>query len=151
MHLGRPWLALCLALAVHIADEAHNGFLPVYNDAVRAIEELFPLLPAPSLSLALWLGLMVAMVAGLTALLPVVHRGAPWTRVATIGVALVALANVSGHAGASLLAGCVLPGTYSAPILTVAGVYALIRAWRWKPEIDTSEHTPSLQKEGAQE
>lgn len=140
---------LCLALAVHVADEAHNGFLPVYNDAVRAIEELFPLLPAPSLSLTLWLGLTVAMVGGLTALLPVVRRGAPWTRVATIGVALVALANVTGHTGGSLLAGCVLPGTYSAPLLAAAGVYGLIRAWRWRPDTEADRNIHSLQKEGA--
>jgi hypothetical protein len=132
--IGRPWLALCLALAIHIADEAFNGFLPAYNDAVQAISELFPFVPAPRLTLAVWLGLTVALVAGLTALLPFAYRGAPWMRTATIGVSLIALANVSGHAGGSLMAGHLMPGVYSTPILAVAGLYALIRAWRWNPE-----------------
>lgn len=127
-------MVLCLALAVHVADEAFNGFLPVYNDAVRAIGELFPFVPAPRLTLAVWLGLTVALVAALTALLPFAYRGVAWMRTATIGVSLIALANVTGHAGGSLMAGRLMPGVYSTPLLAAAGAYGLVRAWRWRPE-----------------
>ncbi len=72
----------------------------------------------------------VALVAGLTALTPLAYKGSVWMRRATMGVAIVALANVSGHVGGSLLAGRVMPGAYSAPLLAVVGVYALVRAWR---------------------
>jgi hypothetical protein len=63
-------------------------------------------------------------------------------RVATMGVALVALANVTGHAGGSMLAGHVLPGVYTAPLLVAAGIYALVAAWRWRPNDARESGTP---------
>jgi len=131
--IGRPWLALCFALAVHVAEEAFIGFLPFYSDATRAVSELLPFVTSPSLVLAasMWTG--VAFVAILTALAPLAYRGASGMRVATIGVALIALANVSGHIVGSVLAGQALPGVYTTPLLAVVGIYALVSAWRWKP------------------
>ena len=131
--IGRPWLALCFCLTVHVAEEAFTGFLPFYSDATRAVSELFPYVTSPSLVLAASMWLSVAFVATLTALTPFAYRGASWMRVATIGVALIALANVSGHIGGSMLAGCALPGVYTTPLLAVVGVYALVFAWRWNP------------------
>ncbi len=133
--LGRPWLALCFCLTVHVAEEAFTGFLPVYGDATRAVGELFPYIASPSLALAVSMWMGVAFIAVLTGLSPFAYRGASWTRVATIGVALVVLANVSGHVVGSVLAGSVLPGTYTTPLLAVAGVYAVVSAWRWAPRV----------------
>ena len=131
--IGRPWLALCFCLTVHVAEEAYTGFLPFYSDAIRAVSELLPFVTSPSLVLAASMWMSVAFVAILTALAPFAYRGASWMRVATIGVALIALANVTGHAGGSMLAGHPLPGIYTAPLLAVVGVYALVSAWRWNP------------------
>ena len=136
--MGRPWLALCFCLTVHVAEEAYTGFLPFYSDATRAVSELFPYVTSPSLVLAASMWMSVAFVAVLTALAPFAYRGASWMRVATIGVALIALANVTGHAGGSMLAGYPLPGTYTTPLLAVVGVYALVSAWRWSP-VDVEE------------
>ena len=132
--IGRPWLALCFCLTVHVAEEAFIGFLPFYSDATRAVSELFPYVTSPSLVLAISMWLSVAFVATLTALTPFAYRGASWMRVATIGVALIALANVSGHIGGSLLVGSALPGVYTTPLLALVGVYALVFAWRWNPD-----------------
>ena len=131
--IGRPWLALCFCLTVHVAEEAFTGFLPFYSDATRAVSELFPYVTSPSLVLAGSMWMSVAFVAILTALIPFAYRGASWMRVATIGVALIALANVSGHIGGSILVGSALPGVYTTPLLAVVGVYALVFAWRWNP------------------
>ena len=35
--LARAWILLCLALALHVFDEATTGFLGVYNPTVLAI------------------------------------------------------------------------------------------------------------------
>jgi hypothetical protein len=95
--------------------------------------------PAPSLTLATWMWLTVAFAGGLTAMLPLAYRGVSWMRGATIGLSLIALANVSGHIGGSLLAGWLLPGVYSTPLLAVAGVYGLVAAYRWRPStVDTA-------------
>jgi len=126
-------LALCFCLTAHVAEEAFTGFLPFYGDATRAVSELLPFVTSPSLVLAASMLLSVAFVATLTALAPFAYRGAGWMRVVTIGVSLVALANVSGHIGGSMLAGQALPGVYTTPLLAVVGVYALVFAWRWNP------------------
>ena len=131
--IGRPWLALCFCLTLHVAEEAFVGFLPVYSDAIRAVGELFPYVASPSLVLALSMWMSVAFVATLTILLPFAYRGVAWMRVATIGLVLVALANVTGHIGGSMMAGYLMPGVYTTPLLAVAGVYALVFAWRWAP------------------
>ena len=36
---GLAWPSLCLALAIHVVDEALTGFLSVYNPAVQSIRE----------------------------------------------------------------------------------------------------------------
>jgi hypothetical protein len=136
--IGRPWLALCFCLTVHVAEEAFTGFLPSYSDATRAVSELLPFVTSPSLVLAASMWMSVAFVAILTALAPFAYGGASWMRVATIAVALVALANVTGHAGGSMLAGQPMPGIYTTPLLAAVGIYALVSAWRWNP-VDVEE------------
>ena len=136
--MGRPWLALCFCLTVHVAEETYTGFLPYYSSATRAVSELLPYVTSPSLVLAASMWMSVAFVAILTVLTPFAYRGASWMRVATIGVALVALANVTGHVGGSMLAGHPLPGIYTTPLLAVVGVFALVSAWRWNP-VDVEE------------
>ncbi len=62
MELPRPvrqaaaWVALCLALAVHVADEALTDFLSVYNPAVISIRERLPWLPLPTFTFDVWRG-----------------------------------------------------------------------------------------------
>jgi hypothetical protein len=58
---GLAWLLCCLALAVHVLDEALTDFLSVYNPTVRAIRQRFPFLPLPTFSFRVWLaGLILA-------------------------------------------------------------------------------------------
>ena len=130
--VGLAWLLLCLVLAVHIAEETLTGFLPAYNQTAQAIQGLFPFLPVPTLSLTLWLSATIGLVAALTALAPLAYRGFALMRVATIGLSLVALANVTGHVGGSIFAGQPMPGVYSTPLLAAAGIYGLVVAWRWQ-------------------
>jgi hypothetical protein len=131
---GLAWLLLCLALTVHVAEESLTGFLPVYNQAARAIRELFPFLPVPTLSVTVWLTATIGLVAGLSALAPLAYRGLRFMRVATVGLSLIALGNVTGHVGGSIFAGSPMPGVYSTPLLAAAGIYGLVVAWRWEVE-----------------
>ncbi len=136
---GLAWLLLCLALAVHVAEETLTGFLPVYNQMAQAIRGLFPFLPVPTLSLTVWLSATIGLVAALTALAPLAYRGFALMRVATIGLSLVALANVTGHVGGSIFAGQPMPGVYSTPLLAAAGIYGLVVAWRWQAAAEPVE------------
>ena len=143
---GLAWLLLCLALAVHVADEALTGFLPVYNQAAHAIRELFPFLPVPILSVTVWLSATIGLVAGLSALAPLAYRGLRFMRVAMVGLALIALGNVTGHIGGSIFAGSPVPGVYSTPLHAAAGVYGLVVAWRW--QVDAAGAREERAREG---
>lgn len=123
---GRAWVALAVALALHVADEAANDFLSVYNPAVRSLRERFPFLPLPEFTFLVWLGGLVAAVIILLALSPVAFRGARWLHIASWPYGVIMLLNGLGHIGASIYFGRLMPGVYSAPLLLAASVYLLL-------------------------
>jgi hypothetical protein len=47
------WLLLCMAIILHIADEATHNFLAVYNPSVLAVRERAPWLRRPVTSRAI--------------------------------------------------------------------------------------------------
>ncbi len=94
---GVAWLALCVALAIHVADEALTDFLSVYNPAVRAIRARFPFLPLPR-----------------------------WMRPIAYAFGIVMVGNGLLHLAGSVYLRKAMPGVYSAPLLLAAAVYLLV-------------------------
>jgi hypothetical protein len=126
------WVALALALALHVTDEALTGFLPVYNSIVERIRGNHPWVPLPTFTFPVWLAGLVLGILLLLALTPVVTRGARWIRVVSLALSIVMIGNALGHLGASLYWGRVAPGAYSSPVLLLAAVALLITAARAK-------------------
>lgn len=122
---GRAWVALTVALALHVADEAANDFLSVYNPAVRSLRERLPFLPLPEFTFAVWLSGLIAAVIILLALSPAAFRGARWLRIVSWPYGVIMLLNGLGHIGGSIYFGRLMPGVYSAPLLLAASVYLL--------------------------
>jgi len=122
---GRAWVALALALALHVADEAANDFLSVYNPSVRAIRERFPFLPLPEFTFTVWLGGLMLAVTLLLALSPLAFRGVRWLRLFSVPYAVLMLFNGLGHIAGSVYFSRLMPGVYSAPLLLAASVYLL--------------------------
>jgi len=122
---GRAWMAMAVVLALHVADEAANDFLSVYNPTVRAVRDRFPLLPLPTFTFPVWLGGLIAAVLILLALTPLAFRGVRWLRVFSIPYGALMLLNGLGHIAASFYYGRLMPGVYSAPLLLVASAYLL--------------------------
>ncbi len=120
---GRAWLFLCFALAVHVADEAANGFLSVYNPAVLAILSKAPWLPLPVFTFRIWITGLVLAVAALSSLSVFAFRGARWMRPAGYVFAAIMTANAFGHTAGTLLARRPMPGLYSSPLLLAASMY----------------------------
>jgi len=127
------WIALCLALALHVADEASTGFLSVYNPTVMVLRKDRPWLPFPVFTFGVWLaGLVVANVL-LLYLSVFVLRGARWMRPIGYGFAFIMLANglrhvlgtISGRTVASIRFPRPMPGFYSSPFLLLASAYLL--------------------------
>ncbi len=137
--LGIAWVALCLALAVHVTDEALTGFLSVYNPTVLALRAKLGFWPMPTFEFREWLTGLVLGILLLAALSPFVFRNARWIRPIFYFCAIVTgVLNALGHTVATILGHTVsavrfprpAPGFYSSPLLLIAATYALVQLRR---------------------
>lgn len=133
--LFRAWLALCLALAVHVTDEALTGFLNVYNPTVMVLKQRAPWLPLPEFTFGLWLGGLIVGVVLLALLSPFLLSGARWVRPVAWVLAALMIANGLAHAAGTVLGRTVgevtfdrpMPGFYSSPLLIAASIYLIVQ------------------------
>lgn len=126
------WVAVCVALAVHVVDEALNDFLSVYNPAIISLRERLPWLPLPAFTFEAWLGGLIVAVILLTVLTVFVLRGAPLMTPLSYAFGAVMLGNGLLHIAGSLQLGRPMPGAYSAPLLVGASVYLLFTVERFR-------------------
>ncbi len=139
--VGIAWLALSLAIGIHVADEALNGFLSVYNPTVAALRARAGWVPLPQFGFTEWLAGLVAGVALLLALTPFAFRGARWIRPLAYLLAVMMAANALGHMIATASGRTVptvrftgaMPGFYSSPLLMAASIYLFIQSRRADP------------------
>ena len=125
IRFGRAWVALALALGLHVADEALTGFLSVYNPMVTTIKGRLPWAPLPTFTFPVWLGGLVAGVALLLALTPLAYRGSRGLRLAAYPLGILMTFNGLLHFAGSLYFGRLMPGVYSAPVLLAAALWLL--------------------------
>ena len=123
---GLAWLALCVAFAIHVTDEALTDFLSAYNPAVQAIRARFPLLPTFTFTFRGWLTGLVLAIVGLATLTPFAYRGAGWMRPVADAFGIVMAGNGLLHLAGSVYMRKAMPGVYSAPLLLAAAVYLLV-------------------------
>ncbi len=131
---GIAWIGLTLALALHVADEALNDFLPLYNQTVEDIRLVLPWFPMPTFTFRVWLAGLIGLVVALLSLSPLVFRGYRWLRPIAYVFAIIMVANAIGHTVASLYWGIWAPGVYSSPVLLAAAVALLITTRRAQPQ-----------------
>lgn len=122
---GFAWIALCLALAVHVIDETLTDFLSVYNPAVQAIRSKLPLLPLPTFSFEVWLSGLIFAILLLLSLSILVFRGSKLMVPLSYVFAIIMLLNGILHVAGSLYFGRIMPGVYSSPLLLAGSVYLL--------------------------
>jgi|SRR5579863_282282 hypothetical protein len=125
--MGSAWVGLCCAFALHIADEALTGFLPVYNATVRALRQRYRFLSFPTFSFRLWLTGLVLACGILFALSGFAFRGAPWIVPIATAYGAIMVGNGLLHLGASVRYRRLMPGTYSAPVLLASAIWLLVR------------------------
>lgn len=133
---GYAWLALCLSLCLHVADEALTGFLPVYNATVLALRAERSWYPLPVFEYRAWLTGLIVVNVILLLLTPLAFRNARPLRPFAFLFAVVMLLNGIGHTLATIFGrGPTLavpmprpaPGFYSSPFLLAASIYLLLR------------------------
>ncbi len=127
---GYAWVAMALALALHVADEATSGFLPLYNSLVRSLRDDLPWMPLPMFSFPAWLGGLTAGVAFLLALSPLVFAGKKALRPLSYFLGVLMTLNALGHIAGSFYLGALAPGALSSPVLLVAALALLIATAR---------------------
>lgn len=116
------WMALCGALAIHVADEALTGFLKWYNPTVRAMREKYPLLLLPTFTFEVWLSLLIFAVLMLSAASYFVWKGRWAMRPISHVFAVFMLLNGLLHIAHSLYMRELMPGVYSSPLLLAASI-----------------------------
>ena len=127
---GLAWIGLSLALALHVADEALNGFLSFYNPMVRRIREQVPLLPLPTFEFEWWLAGLILAVAASLAVSTLVFQGRCWTVPASYVYGGFMCLNALGHFGGSIAFRRPMPGVWSSPVLAAAALWLIVCARR---------------------
>ncbi len=136
--LTRAWLLLCLALLLHVIDEAATGFLRVYNPTVEALRAQLGWWPMPTFTFVGWLTGLLVLCFVLFSLSLWVVRGSPAARAVACIFAFIMLANAVAHTVATVLGRTVAsvtfsrpaPGFWSSPLLFVASIYMLVQLRR---------------------
>ena len=121
------WIALCGALAIHVADEALTDFLALYNPAVLSIRERYPYLPLTTFTFEGWLALLIFAIIALTAASYFVRKGRWAMRPISYAFAGFMLLNGLLHIAWSFYMGTFMPGVYSSPLLLAASFFLIIR------------------------
>jgi hypothetical protein len=135
---GYAWVVLGIAIALHVADEAVTGFLPLYNSIVLSLRETYSWIPLPTFSFSVWLGGLIGGVVLLLGLSPLVFAGRWVFRPISYFLGVLMALNALGHIGGSIYLGTLAPGTISSPVLLFAAVALVIatrRAGRARPII----------------
>jgi len=133
--LGIAWVALSLALALHVIDEVSTGFLAVYNPTVRAMHAKVSWFPMPVFEYKEWLSGLIVAVVVLLSLSPFVFQGKRWMRPLAYFFAALMLANGLGHTLGTIAGRTVasvrfprpMPGFYSSPVILAAAIYLLVQ------------------------
>jgi hypothetical protein len=111
---ARPWLALTIAFALHVFDEAVTGFLNVYNPTVTILRQRWPWFPMPTFEFREWLIGLIVGVLVCFALTPFAARNARWLRPLAWVAAVIQFLHAMGHTIGTIL-GHTVPGHVSAP------------------------------------
>jgi hypothetical protein len=119
------WMGLCVALAIHVIDEALTNFLALYNPAVLALRERYSL-PLPTFTFEVWLSLLIFAVVVLVGVSYFVWKGRWAMRPISHVFAWVMLLNGLLHIALSLYTWQLMSGVYTSPLLLVASVVLII-------------------------
>lgn len=122
---GLAWVSLCLALALHVTDEAVHDFLSVYNPTVQLLRQKLLLLPLPTFTFEVWLAGLVLAVLLLLCLTPFAFHSARWLKIPAKIFAVLMILNGAQHIIGSFWMGHLMPGVYSSPLLIAASAYLL--------------------------
>ena len=101
--LGIAWILLCVALGIHIFDEATNDFLSIYNPAANLIRQHVPLIQLPTFTYGAWLAGLIIGIIILLCLSPLVFFGNQRMFLASYLFGILMIVNAIGHVAVSFI------------------------------------------------
>jgi hypothetical protein len=120
------WLAVCAALALHLADEVFFGSLGLYADFARVIGWIWPSIEMPPFHREVWLINLAGATLVLFALAWLVRQQRGVMVTASYLLAAFATANGVLHFLAAAALKSMIPGMWSAPLLIAAGLFLFL-------------------------
>jgi hypothetical protein len=126
LHWGFSWIALCLAFAAHVFDEAIHNFLSFYNPVAASMREAFSLLPLPVFNVKSWLTLLILIILVLLSLSIFAFQPAKWMKPLSYIFLVIMFINGLLHIIGSIVMGMAIPGVISSPLLLLAAVYLFV-------------------------
>ncbi len=125
IRFGAAWVALSVSVAIHVVDEAVNGFLEVYNPIATAIREWLPFIPLPTFRFEVWLAGLIVGICVLLMLSWFAFRGARWLLPLSYFLGSLMVLNGLVHIAGTVHLSRPMPGVYSSPLLLAASIYLL--------------------------
>jgi hypothetical protein len=129
-------MAMCGALAIHVADEALTDFLAFQNPGVLALREKYPFMPLPIFTFEVWLSLLIFAVIALTSVSYFVWKGRWAMRPISYAFAGFMFLNGLLHIAISIYMRELVSGVYSSPLLLAASIALFIATRAWKRKVE---------------
>jgi len=131
MAFGPAWLAMGIALGLHVADEASHDFLAWYNPVARQIRARLRGFPfPPTFTFWPWLLGLAVLTGTILALTPLAYQGRGWLRPVALALGVINTGNALLHLVRTAIARRRVPGVLSAPLLLVSALWLLYAATR---------------------
>lgn len=128
--LAKAWVALTLALALHVADEAAHDFLAFYNPFVMSLRDMLLWTWLPTFTFGVWLGGLIAAVAALLSLAWFADFKSRWMAGGAMLYGVLMCGNGLLHVFGSLWLERALPGVWTGPVIAVCGAWLAVEGLR---------------------
>ncbi len=126
--LAQAWLALTVALTLHVAEGAIRDYLSFYNPLAMSLRDMLLWTWMPTFTFAAWLGVWTAILAALYGLTWFAAYPARWIVLAALVYADVIFLFAGAKLGFALYLQKAIPGVYTAPLLLAASVWLTLEA-----------------------
>lgn len=126
----RSWLGVALALGMHVVDEAMHSFLDWYNPIADSLQVQLGIPFPPTFTFPIWLGGLTLLVLTCVAVTPFFQPRRRWLVPIAVAWGVIHTGNGLLHIIASINAGRMVPGTWTAPLLLLTAPYLILESLR---------------------
>jgi len=128
--LSQAWVALTLALAVHVVESALRDYLSFYNPLAMSLRDMLLWTWMPTFTFAAWIGGWTVILAALFGMAWFAAYGARWVVWAAFAYAEVTFLFAAAKLGFAVYLEKAIPGVYTAPLILAASTWLTLESLR---------------------